>query len=147
MSERDLLQEYVAAGKLMQVATIAADSTPRVCSVWYAVESDSSRLWFLSRTTREHSANLRERPAVAGAIVAIPLTGIGQTVRGVQFTGRARELAADDETARMVVGNWPEVRAALDLAGPSRLYEIAVTEWVLFDEEHYPDDPRRTISG
>lgn len=52
---------------------------------------------------------------------------------------RVRAFAARRPNAAPVLDAMPE--------GASRLYEIAVDEWVLFDEENYRSDPRRVIPG
>lgn len=46
---------------------------------------------------------------------------------------------------------WPQASSHVnadtlaDEAAPSRLYEITVTSWILFDEDSYPDQPRRPL--
>jgi uncharacterized protein YhbP (UPF0306 family) len=151
-SERKLLEDYVASGTLMQVATISEMCDPSVCNVWYHAEFYPDRLYFLSPRDCEHSANIRANGRVAGSIVSIPLTGLGQKVRGVSFKGVAWELESGaQEEVRSFLSRWPraqETISAEDLAyatAPSRLYEIIVREWVLFDEENYPQSPRRPI--
>lgn len=154
-TERELLEEYVAAGSLMQVATLDAGGRPEVCNVWYDPHlGDRDVLRFISRHDRNHSGNIRIRPDVAGSIVAIALEGLGQTVaRAVTFKGTARQLPTDgvDAEANAFLARWPAAHDAIDpgrLARgdtPSRLYEITVTEWVLFDEANFPDQPRRPI--
>ena len=87
--------------------------------------------------------------------VQLPLEGLGQTVRGFTFTGVARELptwGVEGEVAAFVA-RWPRAEAILNpekLARgeiPTRLYEVAVAEWVLFDEANFPDRPRRVIEA
>ncbi|WP_326637715.1 pyridoxamine 5'-phosphate oxidase family protein [Streptosporangium sp. NBC_01755] len=152
---RTLLEKYVTAGKLMQIATLGADGAPLACSVWYDPHFAPDLLRWISRHDRAHSVNIGCDPRVAGAIVAIPLDGLGQTARGVSFIGRAQELPVtgiDQQVARFVA-RWPAAADALDLtklaAGqtPTRLYEVAVTEWVLFDEENFPWEPRQTVAA
>jgi uncharacterized protein YhbP (UPF0306 family) len=149
---REALEQYVAAGMLMQVATVSASGDPAVCHVWYHAVFRPDQLYFMSRRDRAHSANLRDDPRVAGGIVTIPLSGLGQVVRGVTFKGRARELdiAATAEITAFT-RRWPGARNALDGQKPSnpdtssRLYEITVSEWVLFDEEGFRGSPRRVV--
>jgi len=151
--ERALLIDYVRSGKLMQLATLNQNGAPALCHVWYRPAFEPDRLWFISRHDRSHSDNIRSNAAVAGGIVAIPLDGLGQTVRGVTFTGAATELPTegiDDEVAGFIE-RWPNAAGAIDLDAlarndtPTRLYRISVEAWVLFDEENFPSDPRRTI--
>jgi uncharacterized protein YhbP (UPF0306 family) len=152
---RDLLEEYVAAGKAVQLATLDSGGAPVVCNLWYAYDFAPDRLWFISRPVRRHCANLRADPRVGGAILAIELDEVGQAVRGVSFTGLARELPTTgiDEQIRTYAGRWPTAARAID---PERLaegethhrvYEVAVTGWVLYDEEHFREQPRQEIDA
>ncbi|MEV6072274.1 pyridoxamine 5'-phosphate oxidase family protein [Nocardia sp. NPDC052001] len=151
MDERGLLEDYVSGGKLMQLSTIAEDGSPRVCSVWYLPRFGPDTLHFISRTDREHSRNISRNPAVAGAIIDIPIVELGQVARGVSFTGVARELpgVGIEELAKDFAARWPNATGVLRAMpnAASRLYEIAVTEWVLFDEENFRPSPRRIIKG
>lgn len=152
--ERTLLEDYVRAGKLMQVATLSSNGSPIVCNVWYDPHFSPDQLRFISRHDRHHSENIRRDGRVAGGIIAIPLDGLGQTARGVTFTGNARELPTRgvDAQAQAFLDRWPTA-AAIDpgkLARgdtASRLYEIDITEWVLFDEATFPEQPRRVIGS
>lgn len=154
MPERQLLEEYVAHGKLMQVATLDAQSVPALCHVWYRPAFQPDRLYFISRWDRDHSVNIRRDGRVAGGIVAIPLDGLGQKVRGVTFKGTAVERPREgiDEELDAFLARWPAARGILTAQTlargerPSRLYRITVSEWTLFDEVHYQDQPRRVLS-
>jgi uncharacterized protein YhbP (UPF0306 family) len=146
--------DEVRAGKLMQVATLDASGQPHLCHAWYSASFDPDRLLFISKDSRRHSLNIRADSRVGGAIIADVPSGLGATVRGVSFTGVATELPATDaeERARAFLTRWPQAEPHLTSQNPSdgpvsRLYEIAVSEWVLFDEEAYPDQPRRLIQG
>ncbi|MEV7011701.1 pyridoxamine 5'-phosphate oxidase family protein [Streptosporangium sp. NPDC051022] len=150
---RALLQKYVTGGSLMQLATLTGDGAPQACSVWYDPHFTPDVLRWISRHDRAHSHAITKDPRVAGAIIAIPLDGLGQTVRGVSFTGQARQLPGEgiDEQIAQFVERWPAAAGALDaeklVAGktPTRLYEVAIEEWVLFDEKNFPGDPRQVI--
>jgi uncharacterized protein YhbP (UPF0306 family) len=150
---RDLLEEYVAAGKVMQLATLDPDGAPVVCHLWYAHGFRPDRLWFISRPARAHCVNLRRDPRVAGTILAIELDAVGQAVRGVSFTGSARELPTTgvEEQIRAYAGRWPTAANAIDparlAAGHThhRIYQIDVTGWVLYDEEHFRSQPRQPV--
>lgn len=149
VSERKILEAYVASGTLMQVATISRSGDPAVCHVWYDYSFRPDRLRFMSRNDRDHSQNIRLNGRTAGGIVAIELTGLGQSVRGLTFKGTASELSpaeCDDEAASFI-RRWPAAESSLTRTSSSRLYEVRVSEWVLFDEENFPSEPRRIISG
>lgn len=150
---RELLEGYVKNGKLMQLATLRTDGAPEICNVWYDPHFIPDVLRFISRHDRNHSVNIRTGAPVAGSIVAIPLEGLGQTVRGVTFTGAGRELPTIgiDDAIESFVTRWPASSASLDPAKladgstPTRLYEVTVAEWVLFDEANFPADPRQVM--
>lgn len=150
---RELLEDYVRSGKLMQLATLRTDGAPELCNVWYDPHFRPDLLRFISRRDRNHSHNLRVNACVAGAIVAIHLEALGQTVRGVTFTGHARELAVVgiEKAIDSFVTRWPASSVALDLdvmasgEGLTRVYEVAIGEWVLFDEVNFPEQPRQVI--
>lgn len=154
-SARHLLEEYVRSGKLMQVATLTSDGSPAVCNVWYDAHFQPDVLRFISRHDRHHSEHIRNDARVAGSIIAIPLDALGQQVRGVTFTGRARELPClgIDAEIDLFTRRWPASTAALNpdalarAETPIRLYDISVNEWVLFDEANFPEEPRKVIAG
>ncbi len=151
VDERELLEQYVLAAKLMQLSTVCPDGTPTVCTVWYVPAFRPDRLHFVSRTDRLHSENIVRNPAVAGAIIDNPPAEMGLTARAVSFTGRARILPVTgiDEKARAFVARWPAAARVFDAMPdvPSRLYEVAVAQWVLYDEENFRSSPRREIAG
>jgi Pyridoxamine 5'-phosphate oxidase len=154
-TERDDLITLVQAGRLMQVATLDAAGQPHLCHVWYAASFDPDRLLYISRPTRLHSANVRADTRVGGAIVTDIPPALGATARGVTFTGTATELATTgiDDQLRTFLNRWPQAGghvnadALADGTAPSRLYEITVTSWVLFDEDSYSDQPRRPLAA
>lgn len=152
-AERKILEEYVTSGKLMQLSTLSEDGAPALCHVWYHPQLTPDRLYFTSRHDRDHSRNIRRDPRVGGGIVAIELTGLGQKVRGVTFKGTAREIApgSDEVAVSSFVDRWPQAEGALSREriqsgeSLSRLYEVRVSEWLLFDEQSFPDEPRRVL--
>ncbi len=155
VSSRDVLEAYVLGGQLMQVSTLTPNGGPVLCSVWYDAHFSPDVVRFISRADRQHCQNIRADPRVAGAVVAIPLIGLGQPVRGVSFTGRASELPirGTDQQVEDFCRRWPAAHTAVDPKNrapgdtQSRLYEIRVADWVLFDEENFPHQPRQSLLG
>ncbi|WP_018635507.1 pyridoxamine 5'-phosphate oxidase family protein [Parafrankia elaeagni] len=148
-----LTRDYVRDGKVMQIATLAADGEPVVCNLWYASSFDPDRLLFISRPDRVHCQNIRADRRVGGAVLTIELDGLGQEVQGVSFAGTARQVPEDaaDDLLPIYHRRWPagaslaSVERWREDADAHRLYEIRVHRWTLFDEINHPDDPRRVI--
>lgn len=152
---RGLLEEYVRAGKVMQLATVDPDGRPYVNNLWFASTLRPDRLLFISRPNRLHCEYIRDRSDVAGAILAIELHDPSQPVQGVTFTGTARELPTTgiDEQIGVYQRRWPPTAAAIDparmAAGEAhhRVYEITVSGWVLYDEIHFRGSPRQPVAA
>lgn len=155
LDARTVLEEQVASGKVMQLATLDNDGSPYVCNVWFASAFTPDRLWFISRPTRFHCANIRVDERVAGSILAIELDTLGQAVQGVTFKGVARELptAGINDQIQRYVTRWPKATNAIDprrlASGEAhhRVYEIAITDWVLFDEANFSSSPRQEVAA
>ncbi|MFI5779239.1 pyridoxamine 5'-phosphate oxidase family protein [Nocardia sp. NPDC051570] len=151
MDERELLEEYVTGGGLMQLATVCEDGTPSACTVWYVSTFRPDRLRFISRQDRLHSTNIRRDPAVGGVILKDPPAELGSTARGVSFVGRARELPGTGIDAKIAafVDRWPGAAGVLGAMpeGASRMYEVTVRQWILFDEKNFREHPRREVPG
>ncbi|GIG65519.1 pyridoxamine 5'-phosphate oxidase family protein [Phytomonospora endophytica] len=149
---RALLEEYVSAGKALQLATLDGSGAPVVCNLWFASAFAADRLWFISRPDRAHCVNIRADERVAGAIVAIELSVLSEPVRGVQFVGTARELPVSgiDEDIAAYVGRHPSAANAIDPArlasgeAHHRVYRVDVTGWVLYDEVNFKP-PRQDV--
>ena len=148
-----LLREYIDAGKLMQVATVNSDSKPWVVNVWYA-QTPGLELIFTSNVARLHSGHIKENQAVAGSIIAIELKGLGlQDARGVTFSGTGRECSGGEleEAYETYAARWGKARELFPLsqiesgASPMRMYKITPTQFILFDEENFPKEPKRVI--
>ncbi len=151
---RALLLTEVRAGKALQLATLGPDGAPVVCNLWFASSFEPDRLFFISRPARAHCENLRRDPRVAGAVLSIQLDDPGTTAaRGVQFTGTAVELPTTGIDAQIAIyaGRWPATANAIDPGrlergeAHHRVYQIDVTEWVLYDEANFGKDPRQPV--
>lgn len=143
------IADFVNAGRLMQVATLNDVGRPQLCHVWYDFMEFPDRLVFVSRPARQHCGNLRRRPTVAGGIVVDVPAGLGDPVQGVSFSGQGQELGPGASPEReSFLARWPRSASALasiDPAVQSYVYRILVTEWVLFDEVNFPDQPRQVV--
>jgi hypothetical protein len=73
----------------------------------------------------------------------------------VSFKGTARELSIIESGRHLLpfLERWPRARDAITPerlahgATRTRLYQVTVTEWVLFDEVDHPDQPRQSLPG
>lgn len=144
---RQLIVDYLGKAVLMQVATVSG-SKPWVCSVYFAFD-DTLSLYWISRKDRRHSEELRRNPAVAGAIV-LPHT-TGDDVQGVQFEGAAKELTDISQAkkglevyAKRFSLSTDRVAEIISGADGHVCYTIQPSSFVLFDEVHYPENPRQT---
>lgn len=153
---RRLLEEYVSHAKVMQLATTDDTGAPAVCNLWFASSLRPDRIWFISRETRIHCENLRNRNRVAGSILDTLLDELGGTpVRGVTFTGTARQLPTTgvDRQIEAYVSRWPKAANAIDPARLAaeethhRIYEITVDGWILYDEIDSPKSPRQPVDA
>lgn len=143
---RSLIEQYMGKAVLMQVAT-AYENKPWVCSVYFAYDEQLSLYWISSKT-RRHSKEITHNPYVSGAIV-LPHTP-GDDVEGIQFEGTAKELIDPVEAA---VGmkhyatrfSMPDDRVDAILNGSDGhvCYRIQPAAFVLFDEVHFPHNPRQ----
>jgi uncharacterized protein YhbP (UPF0306 family) len=154
--ERHILEEQVLTGRLMQVATQSPDGPPELCHVWYAPSFTPDRLYFISRKDRHHSQNIHTNPVVAGGIVARVPEALGEQVQGVTYRGHARQVPVIASARLLLEGfldRWPQAKDAITWdrlerrTTLTRLYEITVTEWILFDEVNFPENPRRVLPG
>jgi uncharacterized protein YhbP (UPF0306 family) len=157
--ESVLLREYVNTGKFMQVTTQDREGKPWPVFVWYA-SNPQLELVFTSNVARLHSDYLKTRPAVAGGIFTTDLEepgyvleGPGTVVRGVTFTGDARECAGHEleEAYETYATRWQQTHELFPLAriksgeSPMRMYKITPVQFILFDEKNYRDQPKRVI--
>jgi hypothetical protein len=152
---RHVLESGVLRARVMQVATLTESGAAVTCQVWFQADFRPDRLYFISRPDRRHSINIRRDARVSAGIPLEVPQELGERVRGVTLTGNAREVpqALFPVIAQGFIRRWPRAVGALTpltddpASTPSRLYEIAVLDWVLFDEVNFPDEPRIVLDG
>ena len=146
------IEEYLADGRILHLATVS-NGLPWLSHLWYAMGPANLSVVFTSHRARRHSKEIIAHQAVAGGVVAIPLDGLGQKVRGLSFEGNAQEatgtlLAAAYES---YANRWPKVRDMFTVrdieagATQMRMYLITLSRVVLFDEVNYPSNPRQEL--
>ncbi len=148
MDIKDLIQDYLQTAKLMQLATVH-DDRPWVCNVWFVTDKDWN-IYYLSSKERRHSHEIEENHHVAGAI-ALPQSP-HQKPRGLQFEGLASMLTDTHEIETIIslyAGRiFSEERTRQFLQQESHrhyFYKIVPSQFVLFDGQHFPDEPRQAI--
>jgi uncharacterized protein YhbP (UPF0306 family) len=153
-TEVSLLREYVNSGSIMQIATTSKSGEPWMAHCWFAADDDLN-LIFMSRQSRKHSRHIIENDRVSGGILAIPLEGLGQTVRGVTLSGTC-EMVRESGITRAYEAyrsRWPQIEQMataeklIESGAENRLWRISPSTFVLFDELHFPDDPRRELTS
>lgn len=146
MNLRKLIEEYLEEARLMQIAT-AKNNQPWACTVYFAHDRNLNFYW-ISKSTRRHSEEIRNNSSVAGVIV-LPHTP-GNKVRGLQFKGIAHELVKKDHIVKAMEYyakryNMPKerVNGIINNTDGHIPYQIQPKLIVLFDEVNFPENPRQ----
>lgn len=147
---RGMILDYLREAKLMQVAT-SKDNKPWVATVWYASDEDLN-IYFISRKARRHSLEIKENPAVAGAIVKPHLGGSGEKIAGLQLEGEA-ELCFGEalmKSRELYFAKYPAaehipLETLEDPNFTAAFYVIRPKAFILFDEVNFPDNPRQEL--
>lgn len=144
MNIKERIRDYLAQGRLMQLAT-TADGQPWICTVYY-IEDDAMNLYWLSLPERRHSQELRQSNKVAVAIAIKP----DQPVIGLQAEGRAKEVRDTVVVRRVMKDYVAKYDAGHDfydnfMNGTNKhmLYRIVPALFVLFDELNFPANNRQ----
>jgi uncharacterized protein YhbP (UPF0306 family) len=143
---KELIKQYLADARLMQLATVAGGK-PWVCNVWFAADQAMNIYWF-SSTKRRHSQEVILDPHVAAAI-CLPQTP-SDSPRGLQLEGEAELLTNPVDVATAMkcyvgrVFNLKQTKQFMaNLDSPHRFYRIKPSSFILFDAVNFPDSPRR----
>ena len=133
---------------MMQLATIS-DGQPWCCSVYYVIDENLNLYW-ASWPTRRHSQEIKRNNKVAAAI-PVEFTN-GEKVIGIQVEGTAEEVSASPAIRKITedyAGKFGRSAEWVDnfTAGKTKhkLYKLTPVSFILFDDEHFPDDPRQEI--
>lgn len=145
MNPTEILKQFLADNKLMQLATVGEDG-PWICNVYFVADEQNNLYWTSARS-RQHSKEITKNSKVAATVVHD-----SEHKRAVQISGQASEVAFDDvERVNKLYG---------DKFGdkPSRLQEVLANTpegrayWVLkpqvislWDEVNFPDTPKQLV--
>ena len=149
MDVRSLITDYLKGTQQMQLST-CLDNQPWTCTVYYAYDENLDLYW-LSRPERRHSREIEANPNVSGTIVKQHT--YGEKVRGIQFVGKAKKLTGIEAVHGMKVysGRYstPRERVNNILAGANGekhvVYKIIPSQYQLFDEVNFPQNPTQIL--
>lgn len=132
------IKKYLDEAKMMQLAT-ARDSHPWISNLWFVADKDLNVYW-ISSSTRRHSAEIYDNERVAAAMCVVQEPS--QSNRGgVQIEGVAREVKKPLEIARALklyaargIFSTAQVKKFMsDARNPHRFYRISPERIVYFD--------------
>jgi uncharacterized protein YhbP (UPF0306 family) len=145
MNPRNYIISYLDRARMMQLAT-SVSGQPWCATVYFA-HDNSHNLYFVSLPDARHVQELIQNPKIAGTIV-LP-HNYGDPLDGLQFEGTAREIMDPSEIklcAESYAERYSRYTLAQDIinkAVPLRLYQVKPVTFVLYDQVHYPTDPRQ----
>ena len=85
------IREFLAAGRDLQVASINADGTPHLVTMWYAMRDGEVAFWTYAKSQKV--VNLRRDPRLS---VLVASGEVYEQLKGVSIVGRA-EVVDDPE--------------------------------------------------
>jgi uncharacterized protein YhbP (UPF0306 family) len=143
---KQLIDEYIKKAYFMQVGT-SVDDQPWVCTVHFASDEKLHLIW-VSSVESKHSQEIGKNPKVAGTIV-LPFKP-DEPVMGIQFQGVAKKVT-DIKESLMLMQSYG-ARFGMDKQTIETIaksteghmcYVITPSLFVLFDQIHFPDNPRQ----
>jgi PPOX class probable F420-dependent enzyme len=91
----DEIQAFLAEGRDLQVASLNADGTPHLVTMWYAVRDGEVAFWTYAKSQK--IVNLRRDPRIA---VLVATGDKYEELKGVSINGRAELVEARDEVIK-----------------------------------------------
>lgn len=143
---KKLVGKYLQIGRMMQVATVKNDQ-PWCCTVYF-VPDEKLNLYWISTPDRRHSQEILKNKKIAAAISIKHIPD--EDVVGLQVEGDA-QLVEDSEEIKKAIRLYADRHNRGEkwyedfLTGKNqhKLYRIKPRLFVLFDEENFPNDPRK----
>lgn len=144
---KDLIQQYLAENKHMQLATVH-DGQPWVCTVYFVADSDFNLYWMSARE-RQHSMEITSDSKVAVTVVRDT-----ERKQALQIIGSAYEVSDEDlehvnELYQSKFGtkdyNLDEIK---EHKPTGRAYWVfKPTKISLWDEVNFPDNPKQVYES
>ena len=91
MSDEEI-REFLAVGRDLQVASINADGTPHLVTMWYAMRDGEVAFWTYAKSQK--IVNLRRDPRLS---VLVATGEVYEQLKGVSIIGRAEVVDDPDE--------------------------------------------------
>ena len=91
----DEVRAFLAAGRDLQVASINADGTPHLVTMWYVVRDGEIAFWTYAKSQKV--VNLRRDPRLT---VLVATGDVYEQLKGVSITGRAELVEDPDDVLR-----------------------------------------------
>ena len=151
-SLKELILSYLSEVPIISVAT-SLNNRPWACNVYYAFDHDLN-IYFISKTFRRHSKEIRENSHVSATICAPHLEPFDMPGRGIQLEGQAfqvEDISEAEKYLEIYLERLPssiKLHAAVnDITGEAlpRIYKIVPERYVLFDERNFPENPQQEL--
>jgi uncharacterized protein YhbP (UPF0306 family) len=143
MDLKELITQYFAECKAMQLATVGEDG-PWICTVYF-VADDNFNIYWTSAKNRRHSKEIVGHPQVAIAIIKD-----AERKQGMQITGEAFIVNSDgvnrvNKLYGEKFGDKPErLEEARSSAPDGRAYWVFKPTLIsLWDEVNFPTQPKQ----
>jgi PPOX class probable F420-dependent enzyme len=91
----DEVRAFLAAGRDLQVASINADGTPHLVTMWYVVREGEIAFWTYAKSQKV--VNLRRDPRLT---VLVATGDVYEQLKGVSISGRAELVEDPDDVLR-----------------------------------------------
>jgi PPOX class probable F420-dependent enzyme len=91
----DEMRAFLEAGRDLQVASINADGTPHLVTMWYVVRDGEIAFWTYAKSQKV--VNLRRDPRLT---VLVATGDVYEQLRGVSISGRAELVEDPDDVLR-----------------------------------------------
>lgn len=140
---KDVIDEFLAGSKLMQLATISEEG-PWVCSVYFS-NDEEGKLYWISRKDRRHSKEILKNSKTACTIVYNE-----KGKQALQITGKSKMVELNDsERVDKLHGDKfghksARLEEVLENTAGGRAYWVLDPETIyLWDEINFPNSPKQ----
>jgi uncharacterized protein YhbP (UPF0306 family) len=145
ISYEQFIAEYLAKGKVMQLATIG-ENEPWICTVNYVNDTDGNIYWMSMKSAR-HSVDVEKNAQSAVAIVLDPDRKLGLQLMGKSSRVSDEELEKAHDLYSAKYGGKPERLAEARSPSPDvrTYYVFRPSSAKMHDQVNFPTDPQQTI--